>query len=73
MEGEGREGGKEGMREGGKEGKRDREESLGEGPSTSWAGTFEIGDRIYQVGTEGCWENLKAKSTLICKICTLVP
>jgi hypothetical protein len=28
--------------------------------------------RVCQVGTEGCWENLEARSALICKICTSV-
>jgi len=28
---------------------------------------------VCQVGTEGCWENLEARSALICEICTSVP
>ena len=34
-----------------------REEPLGEGQSSPWAGKFKLGDRVSQVGTEGCWEN----------------
>ena len=37
------------------------------------AGKFKVGGRISQVGTEGCWENLEARSALVCKICTSVP
>jgi len=49
-----------------------REEPLGEGQPRSWAGKFKVGGRVCQVGTEGCWENLEAKSALVCKICTSV-
>jgi hypothetical protein len=28
---------------------------------------------VCQIGTEGCWENLEARSALICKMCTSVP
>jgi hypothetical protein len=28
---------------------------------------------VCQVGTRGCWENLKARFALTCKIYTLVP
>ena len=45
-----------------------REEPLGEGQPSPWAGKFRVGGRVCQVGTEGCWENLKARSALICKI-----
>ena len=29
--------------------------------------------KVCQVGTEGCWENLEARSALVCKICTSAP
>ena len=45
----------------------------GEGQSSLWAGKFRAGGRVYQVGTEGCWENLEARSALICEIRTLAP
>ena len=35
-----------------------REESLGEGQPSPWAGKFKVGGRVCQSGTEGCWENL---------------
>ena len=44
----------------------------GEGQPSPWVGKFRVGDRVCQVGTEGCWENLEARSALICKICTSV-
>ena len=50
-----------------------REEPLGEGQPSPWAGKFRVGGRVCQVGTEGCWENLEARSALVCKICTAVP
>jgi hypothetical protein len=28
-------------------------------------GLERVGGRVYQVGTEGCWENLEARSALI--------
>ena len=31
------------------------------------------GGRVSQVGTEGCWEDLEARSALLCKICASVP
>jgi len=46
-----------------------REESMGEGQPSPWIGKF----RVCQVETEGCWENLEARSALICKMCTSVP
>ena len=30
-------------------------------------GKFRVGSREYQVGSEGCWENLEAPSALNCK------
>jgi hypothetical protein len=33
-----------------------------------WDGKFRVEDRVYQVGTGGCWENLEARSALLCKI-----
>ena len=29
------------------------------------SGKFRVGGRVCQVGTEGCWENLEARSVLI--------
>jgi hypothetical protein len=49
------------------------EELLGEGQPSSWPGKFRIGSRLCQVGTEGCWENLKARSALLCKNMHLSP
>jgi hypothetical protein len=34
---------------------------------------FKFGHRVCQVGTEGCWENLEARSALVSNICTSVP
>jgi hypothetical protein len=50
-----------------------REEPLGEGQPSPWAGKFRVEDRVCQEGTEGCWVNLEARSALICKICISVP
>ena len=50
-----------------------REEPLGEGQPSPWAGKFRVGGRVCQVGTEGCWENLEARSALICNIYTSIP
>jgi hypothetical protein len=30
-----------------------------------WAGKFRIGHRVWQVGPEGCWEKLEARSALL--------
>ena len=49
-----------------------REEPLGEGQPSSWVEKFKVVGRVCQVGTEGCWENLEARSAVLCKICTLV-
>ena len=38
-----------------------------EGQPGSWTGKFKVRDRVCQVGTEGCWENLEARSALACK------
>lgn len=43
-------------------------EPLGEGQLSPWAGKFRVGGRMCQVGTEGCWEILEARSALVCKI-----
>jgi hypothetical protein len=65
-----REGGKEGRREGGREGERKKENKPGlyrEEPglgSSPEAEKLEVGGRVCQVGTEGCWENLEARSVL---------
>jgi hypothetical protein len=50
-----------------------REEPLGVGQPSPWTEKFSIGGRVCQVGTEGCWENLRAKFVLVCKLCTSVP
>lgn len=44
-----------------------------EGQPSPWAEKFRVGDRVCQVGTEGCKEDLETRSALICKICTSVP
>jgi len=49
-----------------------REEPLGEEPLIPWTGKFRVGTRLCQVGVEGCWENLEARSALAYKTCTLV-
>ena len=43
-----------------------REEPLREGQLSPWAGKFRIEGRVCQVGSEGCWENLEARSALVC-------
>jgi hypothetical protein len=40
----------------------------GKGSSAPGLENSGFGDRVCQVGTEGCWEKLEARSTLICKI-----
>lgn len=47
-----------------------REEPFGAGQPSPWDGKFGIRGRVSQEGTEGCWENLEARSSLVCKICT---
>jgi len=49
-----------------------REEPLGEGQPRLWVGKFRVGGGVCQVGTEGCWESLEARSALICKTRTPV-
>jgi hypothetical protein len=39
-----------------------REEPLGEGYPSPCAGKFRVRGRV---GTEGCWENLEARSDLV--------
>ena len=46
-----------------------KEEPLGEGQPIPWARNFRVGGRVCQIGTVGSWENLEARSALICKIC----
>jgi hypothetical protein len=41
------------------------EKSLGEGQPSPWAGNFRVGSRVYKVGSEGCWENLEARFSLV--------
>jgi hypothetical protein len=43
-----------------------REEPLGEGQPNPWARTLRTGGRVCQVRTQGCWENLEARSGLVC-------
>ena len=55
-----------------------REEPLGEGQPSPWADKFRVGGPVCQAENEGCWENLEARSALICKyapalICKYVP
>ena len=50
-----------------------REKPLRERQPRPLAGKFKIGAKTCQIGTEGCWENLEAKSALIHKIYTSVP
>jgi hypothetical protein len=50
-----------------------REEPLGEGQPSPWAGQFRVGGRVCQIAPEGCWENLEARSALMCKICMSAP
>jgi hypothetical protein len=50
-----------------------REEPLGEGQPSPCPGKFWVGGKVCQVETEGFWENLEARSSLICKIYTSVP
>jgi hypothetical protein len=38
----------------------------GEGKPNLWAGKFRVEGMLCQVGTEGCWENPEARSTLVC-------
>jgi hypothetical protein len=49
-----------------------REDPLGERQPSPWAGKFRAVGRVCQVGTEGCWENLEARSALVCKMHTSV-
>jgi hypothetical protein len=49
-----------------------REEAPRKGQPSPWAGKFWVKGRVNQVGTEGCWENLEARSALISKTCTQV-
>ena len=39
-----------------------KEDFLGEGQPSPWAGKFKVGGKLCQVVTEGCWENLEARS-----------
>ena len=42
------------------------EEPLGEGQPRPWAGKVKVEGVECQVGTEGCWETLEARSALVC-------
>ena len=50
-----------------------RDTLWGEGNPSSWAGKVRVVGRLCQVGTERLWENLEARSSIVCKICTSVP
>lgn len=45
-----------------------RKELPGERQPSLLAGKFRVGSRVCQSGTEGYWENLKARSALIYKM-----
>jgi hypothetical protein len=55
-----------------REGKRDqmpglyRKRHLGEGKRSLWVEKFKVKGRVCLVGTEGCWENVEARSALVC-------
>jgi hypothetical protein len=40
-------------------------------PTLGWK--VQVGGWVWQVGTEGCWGNLEARSALVCKIRTSAP
>ena len=63
-----KEGGRENMRESMRERKMDYigRSLWGKGQPSRWAGKLKVGCRVCQVGTEGCWENLEAKTALVC-------
>lgn len=44
-----------------------------EGQMSPWAGKFRVQGRVCHLGTEGCWKNLEAKSTLVYKNMPLKP
>jgi hypothetical protein len=50
-----------------------RKELQGKGQPSPWTGKFKFWDKVCQVGTEGCWENLEARSALVCNICISLP
>ena len=41
-----------------------------EGKPSPWARKFRVEGGVCQVGTEGCWENLEARSPLVFSLCT---
>lgn len=45
---------------------------LGEDQPSPWAGKFTVGGRVCRGRTEGCWENLEARSALVSKTCPSV-
>lgn len=49
-----------------------REEPLGNGQPSPWAGKFRVGARVCQEGAEVCWEILVTRSALVCKVGTAV-
>lgn len=49
------------------------EEPLGEEQPSLLAGKFMVEGRVYQVETEGCWENMEARCPLARKTCISVP
>jgi hypothetical protein len=42
----------------------------GEGQPSPCTEKFRVRGWVFQVGTEGCWENLEARCALVCKIHT---
>ena len=45
----------------------------GKGSLVPGLGSSELGSGVCWEGTEECWETLKARSAMICKMCTSVP
>jgi len=48
-----------------------REEPWGRGSPATGLESSGLEAKVYQIGTEGCWENLEVRLALICKICTI--
>lgn len=61
---------REGKGRRGREKTNQTKKSLGYIVKSLWAGKFRVGGRVCQLGIEGCFENLQARSALVCKICT---
>ena len=43
-----------------------KEEPLGKGQLSSWTGKFRVDGNVCQAETRACWENLEARSALVC-------